>query len=464
MTDVQAPARTFVLTNSDLLYCVFTFVFAPLPGSLSEWDNPRGHLAQSATVCRGFHEPVIRLLCKLPSFFPLWHLLAPPNAKWPSRYKSETNTAQLLLIQAVLLQNGRKPFIPLLHSIRWQARAPTDSSLISFFTSTLRNTTLSLASRPGEEETRALLFHRLYESSPYLEKIEINDLAVEAGLVQELLSFDRLRDLRVHCGLSGPATFLNLISMPNLTSLSIRDISGPLGTLSSPTLVHNLLELYIKGTGPVLVGHFNLVRLEALESMTVNIECYLDAEREVEDVLRALYDALSSSGTLRSLTVHIHDRGRARRPGSAISLRNLLRPTVDIAMLAGAWPKLERLALNASPPSESDEFSLHALHFIHAHCPHLQELETENILLPVLGVHAIPAPLNRSPPHRLRRLPEYRPGHIVDEHAEALDTEAYGQWCPTPGVLQTSAPPQRLDGRKVLVHVYNIAQSERGRR
>ena len=79
MSDVQSSARTLVLTNSDLLPSVFTF--------LSSWsDNPE-RLVRCTTVCRNFHEPAIRLLWrKLDYLFPLWHLLAPPNTKCPKRY------------------------------------------------------------------------------------------------------------------------------------------------------------------------------------------------------------------------------------------------------------------------------------------------------------------------------------------------------------------------------------------
>ncbi|KAM5530051.1 hypothetical protein V8D89_016283 [Ganoderma adspersum] len=552
MTDVHTSACNLVLTNSDLLHSVFTFVIVPPRWTRSQHDR-HDRLARCATVCHGFHESAIRIIWrKLDSFFPLWHLLAPPNAKRPSVTKeephyvhqvisarlydnptvwerflwhtthvrhiahfahrsdpSETNAAQLLLIQAVLLKNGGETVLPLLRSIHWKAKASTDSSLSSFFTPTLRSATLHLASGPGDEEARALLLHRLQESSPYLEKIEIGDkygigkdLAAEPQLVRELLSFDRLRELRVHCGLPGPATFLDLISKPNLTALGVRNVSGPFGAPSSPILVRDLLELSIEGPGPTLVGLFNLVRLEALESATIEIEDSHGLEQDTDDVLKAFYGALPSPSTLRSLT--LRTRGwRSDRNSNAISLRDLLRPVlplreirsfkydshallpriaaVDIAALAEAWPKLERLVLDAPPPSAWDAFPLDALRYIHAHCTHLRELETQSVRLPVLGVHAIPAPLDRSPPHPLRQLwasgvyvyrPDYEPGHIVAEHAEALaryvldlfpalDTEEYSRWLHRPGVRQTSAPLYCLNGRQVLRAMYGIA-SEQG--
>ncbi len=84
MTNTRASARTLVLTNSDLLYCIFTFVPEPLyPGLLT---REYSYLAPCTTVCRRFHEPATRLLWrKLGSLLPLWQLLAPLDAKKSTR-------------------------------------------------------------------------------------------------------------------------------------------------------------------------------------------------------------------------------------------------------------------------------------------------------------------------------------------------------------------------------------------
>ena len=80
MTGYQASARTSVLTNSDLLYQILTFVAA-----LRIWESrsiwlESSPLVQCVTVCRTFNELAIQLLWRtLPSLFPLWHLLAPRN-------------------------------------------------------------------------------------------------------------------------------------------------------------------------------------------------------------------------------------------------------------------------------------------------------------------------------------------------------------------------------------------------
>ena len=83
MTDVQDhddPASIQVLTNADLLHCIFTFV--PL--------LPKSHLdsymARCAIVYRAFYEPAIRILWRDLNIglLPLWHLLSPPNTPFPS--------------------------------------------------------------------------------------------------------------------------------------------------------------------------------------------------------------------------------------------------------------------------------------------------------------------------------------------------------------------------------------------
>ena len=76
----QPSARTSVLTNSYLLHFVFLYLW-------SDSYPERFKFARCATVCRQFHESVIRILWKkLEGLFPLWHLLAPPDTKCPKRY------------------------------------------------------------------------------------------------------------------------------------------------------------------------------------------------------------------------------------------------------------------------------------------------------------------------------------------------------------------------------------------
>ncbi len=69
-----------VLTNPHLLHAIFTFL--PLTQ-----DGRDSYLARCATVCRAFQEPADRILWRnLDALLPLWHILAPSNIPFPSRY------------------------------------------------------------------------------------------------------------------------------------------------------------------------------------------------------------------------------------------------------------------------------------------------------------------------------------------------------------------------------------------
>ena len=71
---VFPPSRQ-VLTNSDLLYCIFTSI--PLTPALCDRC-----VARCATVCRAFYEPAIRVLWRsLFTMMPLWHILAPEDCR-----------------------------------------------------------------------------------------------------------------------------------------------------------------------------------------------------------------------------------------------------------------------------------------------------------------------------------------------------------------------------------------------
>ena len=277
------------------------------------------------------------------------------------------------------MKNGGKTFLPLLQSISLDVKAATESSFVLFFTSTLRCATIALE---GDDEV--LLFHRLQEASPHLQEIEISpihswpkgiDLVVGPRLVQELLSFDRLRELGVYGGYTQPAFILDLITKPNLTSLRIGCIPGPLRS-SSPVLVQDLLELSIVGTGPILVGLFNLLRFEALESATIEVEYSPIVEQETTDVLEAFYNSLPSPITLRSFTLRSNVWLSEVTGDTSIRLRDLLHPILslrdirsftytiiaanscievaDIVALGAAWPKLESFKLSdAERPTEA---------------------------------------------------------------------------------------------------------------
>lgn len=70
------PSSEQVLTDPYLLYAILTCI--------SDAELLHGHLAGWARVCRGFHEPVVRILWRsLHCVFPLFHLLAPHDLRMP---------------------------------------------------------------------------------------------------------------------------------------------------------------------------------------------------------------------------------------------------------------------------------------------------------------------------------------------------------------------------------------------
>ena len=85
------PASAQVLTNTDLLHGIFTF----LPRS-----SPLRHsyLLGCTTVCRTFHAPAIRVLWRtLETLVTLWHLLAPSNVAYPFGYTYSGGRDKILL-------------------------------------------------------------------------------------------------------------------------------------------------------------------------------------------------------------------------------------------------------------------------------------------------------------------------------------------------------------------------------
>ncbi|PIL23586.1 hypothetical protein GSI_14899 [Ganoderma sinense ZZ0214-1] len=260
MGDIHPLASVRVLTNADLLHGIFTFV----PRASEKRDS---HLARCATVCRAFHEPTIRVLWRdLDSLLPLWHLLAPPNTLFPSddaveeqiqhfleavasaqlyldptrwdrflrhaahirvichrtRASPAIETANRLLIQAVIMQNAGRTVLPLLRSIHWQScDSPWDGALIPLFTPTLRHAGFTTNSGDGPS---AHLLRRLREACPTLHSIYLN--YISPSLVQGVLPFDRLRKVGIY-RISGPDHFRDIITKPDLTTLRVHDVVGP---------------------------------------------------------------------------------------------------------------------------------------------------------------------------------------------------------------------------------------------
>ena len=329
------PASAQVLTNTDLLHGIFTF----LPRS-----SPLRHsyLLGCTTVCRTFHAPAIQVLWRtLETLVTLWHLLAPSNVAYPFGYTYsggrdkilldylhevstffpqhcasltilQVNSARLyldpirwdrflwhaahvrdvfhfatspalcdatrLLIQGVVMQNGGKPILPLLRAIRWWTRVPVrDGALIPLLTSTLRHANICFAG--SDEPAFALLLRRLHEAAPFLEMLSIHmgpELdSLGLSLIQELISFDRLRDVRI-TKIRDLSAFQAIVTKANLTSLDVVARRGNTGSwvgfASRAVSVFNLCELTVSGCGPEVSDIFRTIRFHALKSVAVELD------------------------------------------------------------------------------------------------------------------------------------------------------------------------------------------------
>ena len=295
-----------------------------------------------------------------------------------------------------------------------------------------------------------------------------HSLDVGQRLVQELLSFDRLREIDIH-RLQGSTSFLDLVTKLNPTFLSICDVTGLWVRLSSgsPVSVVYLREFIVAGYARDLGVLFDLVRFHALESAILEARIPLDSGSvgEVIPVVTSFCNAIMPATRLRSLDLHIRgshywgdDVRIAFREliGPVLALRELryfrfnaeefepLMEDADVDALVGAWPKMEQL-LPETPFYPSHTLSLHAMHRIRTHFQNLEELTVHDIRCPVVGVHPIPTPPSRgrsspqsSVPHLTvygRLVAAFRGDQISEEAAEAvarylldLFPSSDGQW------------------------------------
>ncbi|KAM5538777.1 hypothetical protein V8D89_007499 [Ganoderma adspersum] len=338
-------ASTQVLTCGDLLHFIINFV--PL-----EWEYEHGDLVQCAVVCRAFYTPAIRILWRaLGSLLPLWHLLAPRDAPFPSYtmdesrldylrkvsaaklyndptrwdrflwYTShvrnlnfvadpvfpEVNGIHLQLLRSVVIKNGGNTVLPLLRSISWSGDVATmvrDSSLSPLFAPTLRHATIYLGGR--DNLTNITSLRMLRESSPFLEVITLSidsDVGVDLSLAQELASFHRLREIRLP-SLAETQVLQELLTLPNVATISLFEVAGPWMGPAQRVSVHHLLELDVCASIPCLTSLFEHTHFEALR--TAQLSCVRsDSHCRIADIIPVLETARGaiSPTNLQSLTI-----------------------------------------------------------------------------------------------------------------------------------------------------------------
>ena len=361
--------------------------------------------------------------------------------------KKAVNIAHRLLIRSVVTQNGGHTLLPLLGTIRfgWSGPLPGDESLVPFFfTSTLRQATLDIAH--SDDAAQVMLFRTLREHSPFLESIKLLFWEFDPALpwpgpmIHELVCFPRLQHITVSrvVGFEGLRA---LITIPTLATLTIYDVMGLCVGLGFPISIWGLQELFVRGNPPIISTFFGLFRFHALKSAVVHLtslqDPYLHAPAEITAFLSPFYDAVSASSfhNLRMSHVSSVSPPSSPPPGQAFpALRDVVAPILplsdlrafslrtevahaevddaDVEALARAWPQLEQLLIGERP-TPSSSVSMNALHYLHSHCPHLEELSVPRPRWPVIGVHSILGPLELEDPvvpprlrwcHPLRRL------------------------------------------------------------
>ncbi|KAM5533480.1 hypothetical protein V8D89_012817 [Ganoderma adspersum] len=418
----SASAR--VLTNPDLLHCIFMLV--PLTST-----NRDGYLARCAVVCRTFHKPTIRLfwiisrhsqvksakLYRDPIRWDrfLWHT-AHIREIHHRGYSQTIDDENRSLIQALIKQNGGNAVLPFLRTIQWLGFDPWDGALTPFFVSTLRHATLAF--NDGYDEASSLLFIRgLRESSPLLEQISLH---IEAGpsVVGELACMPRLRHIGI-ARVSGFQGLQTLLTKPELIHLGVADVAGPWVDLDRPISAPNLRELLVAGDMPALSRLFKSVRFQALKRAAVHVTVPAEPPLDAADItpfLVLIYNAVSACG-LESLEFMLLGPGLARSsPGTTgyPALRDLVAPVLplaglrvfsffsrgpittvddaDLAALARTWgPTLTSLSLDSAGCRGSA-----------VRCPSLTELSLLGLRFPAIGVDEIPTP--NAPRHPLRQL------------------------------------------------------------
>ena len=338
-----------------------------------------------------------------------------------------------VLTQAVLAENGGNTMFPLLRTI--VLFQPLDDTLASFLSSTLRRATFTL--KGSSKAQNAFSLRKICDASPFLEKIDLfsgfgHEGALSlSGVIQQLADFSHLQEVRIsRC--SGSDAFQLLTTHPNLRYLKIRRITGPWVGYEDTISVPGLHQLSLNGDASTLPRLFSLVSFRALKTASISLNSSVETQLTSTDItnfLALFYKAVSTSG-LQNLEFTPDFQGI---PGfvddghHALTLRDLIAPILpirdlrsftfnripqctivslddtDIVALASAWPLLEDLSVGRGFTTRS-RVSIAAMHYLYGHCPSLQGLSIPHIRWPVIGVDAIPAPLERSPPHPLRHL------------------------------------------------------------
>ncbi|RPD60864.1 hypothetical protein L227DRAFT_653127 [Lentinus tigrinus ALCF2SS1-6] len=320
-SEVSAPATVVAsVLDYDILCVIFDGNRGP-QGILTNSD-----LVRCALISRAFSEAALRALWKNPpTLRPLWHVLAPPNLKFPkkddeteeyfdkiesaglhkeaaywrrlvgyARHIQNINAEHLFdqrdanLLELVLHENGTgRPLFPSLRSLQLSPTICTIPSFCRLFASTVRNLKCSIKFKDEPEDNEELrVLHNIANavgslqgtssqlSWIYVEKRAREGLLASKAEVELLHNISGLRSLQnITLRLSAiPAsTVFSLVAIPTLIFLELGtvvvDLAVPAHKTTSPAL--RVLRLQGRSTG--LLATLRGLYAPVLRTLNVNV-------------------------------------------------------------------------------------------------------------------------------------------------------------------------------------------------
>ncbi|RPD58201.1 hypothetical protein L226DRAFT_489691 [Lentinus tigrinus ALCF2SS1-7] len=348
---------------------------------------------------------------------------------------------ELAFIHALTKYNQGRTFLPSLYRLSWRHAVPTDTSVLLLSSQSLRDLQL-IISRLGIESTGGAFatperYQDYHDVDPVLVGLaasapSLTRLSIAGGegpgptVVPFITPLTHLRELY----LFNQAILLKadhvrslLESLENLEVVFVRiyDFSYDGPAVCTPNLQDLRLQGSSKDLCSVLSGFLDAPHLH---SLTLKSE-----EGQYSQMDHYLFPLIASSNFARSLrkvsVTVIKDPSEVvwNDPAAFTSYSTIIQPLLqlpelddveiclanpliscgdaDIAAIARAWPRIQRLSLAYSPFGPRNLPPLASLQYFVDHCPELRQLAMTKLTLP----EHIEVPLApRDPPHPLMYL------------------------------------------------------------
>ncbi|OCH85394.1 hypothetical protein OBBRIDRAFT_314327 [Obba rivulosa] len=363
-------------------------------------------------------------------------------ARWicTVQYREDRGMLHPSVFHTLARLNDHKPLLPALRRLRWAPKEDSSvdvDSLLTLIPPVLNSLEMlfndDLYAYPYEDDGDRhmvqpfleTLLCNLSEKAPHLR--ELHTCTVIDSLQPPLLSVTNLTKLRVisfkHAliplELKSP-TLSALSQLPNLTSLvlHLRDVNLAPGQVSFNALQN--LSVSGRHNDPSLnVKVVALLTQALLAPSLASLELsYLSFKRpaDVHELFSTL--CVRYGASLRSIGLKF---ARPLDRHESMPLRELIKPLLDlnnltsvylnlgsmnlatdedIGIIASSWPDLRRLSIQTDGSQLRHLPSVHTLHLIVRHCPHLQTLEFYELDLKAHRISDLPSPLW----HNLRHL------------------------------------------------------------